>query len=474
MIKHKDIIFVCVWLAFTETQTHFRMSSIIALDTLKIDQKETISNALSFVQKKAQEQFMQYQAPSKPVKFYKVTQDEEQASVQLPFKFAKCICGSYLNDSIQFETKDYRFISSLRENQIVPSAKCIEILRASRSVTLCLPPGYGKTIIGAYVASNLGLKTAVIVPRTTLCSQWKKTFMLHTNMRVAVVGDHDTEITTEDDVIICLDIRWSKIDESVRASCGFLIIDEAHMMCSESKVACFFAWKPRYIMAETATPYREDGMYSMITAIVGKETVYPEVSESPGAQVGTMVQKKPPFKAYVKKVDILIEEHQGAQGGVDYMKICSDLSTNDQYNLSIVDIIASNTGRKFIVLTRLVEHCSTLQRMLSERGISSDTLMGMKKEYKDTNVLIGTMSKIGVGFDEENQSMGFSGVKSDTLILAHTIKQKSHLVQYVGRVMRSNDPMMIMMTTRNKVLLRHVYQIRKELSQEGVSMGEYV
>jgi hypothetical protein len=44
--------------------------------------------------------------------------------------------------------------------------------------------------------------------------------------------------------------------------------------------------------------------------------------------------------------------------------------------------------------------------------------MGQKKGYNDSHVLVGTVSKMGVGFDEANVCENFQGVKSDTLVLA--------------------------------------------------------
>ena len=58
--------------------------------------------------------------------------------------------------------------------------------------------------------------------------------------------------------------RIDKIPQELLDAVGFLIIDEAHTFCTETRIKSLLRVKPRYIISCTATPDREDGLYSMI------------------------------------------------------------------------------------------------------------------------------------------------------------------------------------------------------------------
>ncbi len=107
-------------------------------------------------------------------------------------------------------------------------------------------PGFGKTILGASLASRVKLMTVILVHREILTVQWKKTFEDFTTAKVWIVGEKNPP--SECDVIICMDTRWHLIPKFMKDACGFLIIDEAHAFCTPTHVGCLLAFHPKYMI----------------------------------------------------------------------------------------------------------------------------------------------------------------------------------------------------------------------------------
>jgi superfamily II DNA or RNA helicase len=211
-----------------------------------------------------------------PVLFYNVHDN----IVDLPYLFAASLFQITPNIDIPYPTTQLTFTGTLRENQVTVEQESWDQLEKYGTSTLGLYPGFGKTILGAKLASRAKLMTVVLVHREILTTQWKKTFEDFTNASVWIVGEKTPPPIC--DVIICMDTRWDKIPKQMRDSIGFLIIDEAHAFCTPTHVGCLLAFHPKYIVIESATLEREDGMDSMIYAIAGEHGVFREMELNEG------------------------------------------------------------------------------------------------------------------------------------------------------------------------------------------------
>jgi hypothetical protein len=162
-----------------------------------------------------------------------------------------------------------------------------------------------------------------------------------------------------------------------------------------------------------------------------------------------------PYYLYCVHTAVMVNEEQGKEG-VRYDRLCADLAAHEYRNTIILNIIINNLHRKFIVLTRVAEHVEMLSRLFTQHSIAHDTLYGKKQSYRDSPVLIGTLSKIGVGFDEANACPDFQGIKSDCVILCHSIKQRGAFEQARGRVMRAAKPVVVWLQDQNAIPKRHL------------------
>jgi hypothetical protein len=88
-------------------------------------------------------------------------------------------------------------------------------------------------------------------------------------------------------------------------------------------------------------------------------------------------------------------------------------------------------------------------------------MAGHRKHYHDSKILIGTISKIGTGFDEQSACIDFSGERINMLILMGTTKSDTVVEQVLGRAFRADLPHIIIFVDNVQVVKRHWYVIKK-------------
>ena len=388
-----------------------------------------------------------------PILFYNIVGD----TVHLPYLFAASLFQTTPNVDIPYPITQLEFTGTLRQNQIPVEQESWDQLERFGTSTLGLFPGFGKTILGAKLASRAKLMTVVLVHREILTTQWRKTFQDCTNARVWIVGEKNPPPIC--DVIICMDTRTHLIPQQMRDSIGFLIVDEAHAFCTPTHVSCLLAFHPKYIVIESASLERDDGMHSMIYALAGNHGVYRE-SNIPFSVMKIMTNTKP------------VRKHN-RMGGVDWAALVQDTLMDQRRNQIILNLVRSNLDRKILILTSLRDHSTLLYDSLQQMGIPSDYLCGTKRGYTDSTVLVGTVSKIGTGFDPATSCPTYAGKPFDLLILACSIKKYSMLVQNVGRVFRAQFPTVMHLVDNDDIYKSHWYRARKWYIARGGTITDH-
>jgi len=428
------------------------MAYSIPLSKLSQDQKEFIRKML----------FLQPEVPFMKSKFSRFSNDStppilffhiEDDIVHLPFLFAGSLLKICPNLDLPFPKTSLEFKGSLRDYQIPVVKTAAEQLQRFGTSTLGLYPGFGKTIIGMKLAAIPQLLVCILVHREVLTMQWKKTAMdvtritqlddkgnlVYTDPRVWIVGEKNPPVLC--DVIICMDTRTHLIPKALKDAIGFLIIDEAHAFCTPSHVQCLLTFHPQYILAETATLERDDNMHTMIQAIVGTHAINKETDK--------------PFTVMKVNTNVKPERKMNKQGTLDYTALVRDTLFNERRNKIIIDLVLANKDKTIIILTSLVDHVMLLYNKLKELQVECAYMCGNTKNYKDSNVLVGTTSKIGTGFDSATVSTDYRGRPFELLILACSIKKYSMLVQNVGRCFRSKDPYVMHLVDNDDIYKNH-------------------
>ena len=316
--------------------------------------------------------------------------------------------------------------------------------------------GSGKSILGLELARLHQMKTLIIVDKKQLLYQWVAECKKFYGYTPGIIGDGKFEIK---DVTIGMVQTMSKYDNYELAELfGVVIVDECHGFVTDKRIDVIAEFRPTYLYGLTATAQRAkaDGRTKAINFIFG-ETVFEY------------------------NTDMLSPTVVPVETGITYcaksfQRVEQECVDNDTRNSIIALKVAENVekGRKVLVLTKRIEHYERIDAALEGSGfdvkvISSDDntrhdlLARLKTGDEDFDVLIGTYSLLGTGFDVP---------RLDTLILAASVKSDVLLKQSCGRILRilqekSKDPHIYDLIDNHLTYRRHWNERRKVYLERG-------
>lgn len=362
----------------------------------------------------------------------------------------RALHASVITPKARIPAEYSQFTSALRPAQQEAMREADAALAEETGCIFRMRPGFGKTVCAAYQIARLALRALVLCNRTNLLDQWINTFKNMTKLRVtcwdANAKRRAKQVDWENvDVVVSSNRCMSDIPRSFLDSVGTLVVDEAHLFCTPGNVPVLLSTMPEYAIACTATPEREDGMHEMIYQVFGTRQI--------------TALNDVPYKLY--RVDAPFRPSTGDGPNIDWTTVVHSLVACGERNRAIVRLAAhlarlplkslasasaaapsaSGARRKVLILTRMADHVETLEKMLNDEGVGAvATLYRDKRSYRDAPILIGTMSKISVGFDEANACEDEIEQRIDALILVTSIKDKGSIEQTFGRAFRSKNP----------------------------------
>lgn len=429
-------------------------------------------------------------AASPPILFY--TWDSAKRHLRVPFRYGVGLTKSFPNDKIERPRRPISFTGQLFDRQVPVAEEAMEHLKKQGATTIRVYPGFGKTILAAYIAAQLGETVLVLAHREILVEQWAGTFLSVTDADVWVVNrklapgevplvpkrradgssgpppppekkgksqkggkkksakKEEPEIAPSPEpvemvvpnVLICMDQRWKWLTEEVRDSVGMLVIDEAHTFCTPSRVETILSFRPKYVVAETATLERTDGLHAMIQSVCGTHGII-KISEKPFHVTKLMTGVRP-------------ERRTTKQGKIDWAHLVRTTLMREERNELIYSIVQANPSFKILVLTSLVAHAKELSKGLNERGVSADFMAGTKKKYRECACLCASTSKVGTGFDQNaTNCIGYDGVRFNLVLMVCSFKKEALLEQCVGRAFRSDSPNVIHFVDEDNIYKSH-------------------
>ena len=427
------------------------MAVRIKLDQLTEEQKKIIREKLYFQPKKTNfipNKFSFNAQEKDPIMFYWI--DKPNNEIILPYTFANALFNRHINSSLTYPHSKFSFTGKLRDYQIPIAEQALQHLKTTGTTLLNLGTGLGKSALSAYLSAQLEGVVLILTNRETIQKGWCETFANNTNAEVWVI-DSKMKIPSKCNVIITMDKKFEKIPEQIRRMISILVIDEMHMFMTASQVPVLLGTCPKYVIACSATPTRPDNMERMWYAIGGHHNIE--------------VKNTKQFTVYKLMTGIQTELEKNKMGTVDFSKLTAALSNNPTRNAFIIDLIEKNLNHKIMLLSWNKSHIKLLYDILKKRNVSVDYLIGNKSSYIDSQVLLGSISKVSTGFDSKNVAIDFDGMDISMLILVGTTKSHNLHIQSIGRAFRCDHPIIVDAVDSDRISLAH-WRARKKNYEE--------
>lgn len=324
----------------------------------------------------------------------------------------------------------FLFNAQLREHQ----QAVIESISKKDLGVIVAPPGSGKTIVALKIISNKQQSALIIVHRKQLVEQWierVETFLGIPKHEIGKIGQGKSKIGNKITIatIQTLTKETEKNGSDVlKANFGIIIVDECHHIPAETFRSTVAKLQTFYLYGLTATPFRKYNDDKLIFTHLGEV-----IAEIKPNEVSDLQQAK----IIIRNTELDIPFNSKTDQFETLSKTLIHDSTRNKLILN--DVTAElKKGKKVVIITERKEHIDSLHQYLKQSyetitlsGDGSEANRNSKwKILKDGNyqILITTGQFFGEGTDLQN---------ANCLLLVYPFSFKGKLIQYIGRVQRS-------------------------------------
>jgi len=368
--------------------------------------------------------------------------DVDGEDLYLPFAFART----------HFEitrrtgpTEQSQFTAQLREQQKQVYRSALHELNAKGFSMISARPGFGKTITALAIACELRMKTVVVVNKLILVSQWRESAAAFTTGTMQYVTSSTKTLDASAAFYVVNAINVIKKERNFWAPIKFLIVDELHQIVTRVLTKSLLRFVPDAVLGLSATPFRFDEYDKAIKWFFGSTPI--------GKRLNVQ------HSVTVVKTDWTPQALRYTRKGVDWNSVLEAQASANERNELIVAFCSNRPERMWLVLVKRVAHAIALASKFNANGIACATLVGTAVTFdKTSKVLIGTTSKIGVGFD-------YAAI--DALCIAADVK--NYFVQFLGRCMRNPQvkPIVVDFEDDFGPLRKHLAERIKEYEKHG-------
>ena len=293
-----------------------------------------------------------------------------------------------------------------------------------RDGVIVAPTGSGKTLMAMGLIARLGVRSLILVHTRTLLDQTCAVVERSLGVQPGRLGGGHDDVR---DITVAMVQTVTRRDAAaLRDAFGLILLDEAHHCPAATFTEVVQRFRARWRIGLTATPERADALHPLLYATLGPELYR--------VRPGAMVDLGSLCAAAVQPVETSF------RGGrqLDRVEMVTRLCADPTRNAEVVQVVAATRGRHALVLSERVEHCEALTRLLLERQVPAQLLVGKMApaqrqaalaRFLDApeSVLVATSSLVGEGFDCPDL---------DTLYLAVPTGNTTRTTQALGRVLR--------------------------------------
>ena len=298
------------------------------------------------------------------------------------------------------------------------------------------PPGSGKTVIGLKIIVEKQQPALIIVHRKQLAEQWIEriqAFLGIPKNEIGTMGRGKNKIAKRITVAmiqsLSKELKKNEVND-IQNAFGTIIVDECHHIPAETFRDAISKLNTFYLYGLTATPFRKYNDGKLIFIHLGEVIAEIKPQDAGNHQRAKIIIRNTeldiPFNSKTDKFETL-------------SKILVHDSTRNK--LILEDITGElSKGKKAVIITERKEHIDTLYQYLKQSyetislsGEDSEANRSSKwKILKEGNyqVLIATGQFFGEGTDLQN---------AQCLFLVYPFSFQGKLIQYIGRVQRSEE-----------------------------------
>lgn len=371
-------------------------------------------------------------------RYFKLVEETEN-EVIIPRGFIGKIIRFCRENKIKYDFKDER--RKLKEASFLFNAQLLGhqqiVINAIEKKDLGIivaPPGSGKTIVGLKIIADKKQPALIITHRKQIADQWIErieTFLGIPKNEIGKIGQGKTKIGKQITVamIQSLSKELEKPDaRKILNAFGTIIVDECHHIPAETFRNAISKLQTFYLYGLTATPFRKYNDSKLIFIHLGEV-----IAEIKSNEIST--SKRP--KIIIRNTELDVPFNSKTDKFETLSKILvHDSSRNKSILGDVINELQSD--KKVVIITERKEHIDSLNQYLKQSyevitlsGEDSESAKNSKwKLLKEGNyqVLITTGQFFGEGTDLQN---------TNCLFLVYPFSFEGKLIQYIGRVQRS-------------------------------------
>lgn len=314
----------------------------------------------------------------------------------------------------------------------------LQSMREKDFGVIVAPPGSGKTIIALKMIAERGLPSLIILHRIQLLKQWVDRIQSFLGLNLSEIGEFSGRkkrigsFITVGMVQTLSKIKKNAIPED---NFGMIVVDECHHIPAKTFQKVMVKFNSFYTYGFTATPERKNRDEKIIFLYIGDI-----IHQMKGIKKDI---EKNDLKVIIKKTNIYIPFNKK----FDNINLLSKLIIFDSSrNMMIVKDVMEQikVRKKILILTERIEHVEILDQYLKKNyevititGEDNEKSRNEKfKEIENGNfqLVISTGQFFGEGLDIKNL---------DCLFLVYPFSFHGKLIQYIGRIQRSEGIKMI-------------------------------
>ena len=315
----------------------------------------------------------------------------------------------------------------------------LNALKSAKNGVLQAPCGSGKTQMGIALIKELGQKALWITHTTDLLNQSMNRAKQYFSGDFGVITDGKVHIGS--DITFATVQTLAKIDlTQYNDQWNVVIVDECHRAAgSPTKVKQFYKvlshLKARHKYGLSATLDRADGLIQSVFALLG-DIVYTITDQEVGSKI-----IKAQHIIIPTNLDDDIEQYVGTDGTLIYSNLIDYIYKDDDRNKLIIETIQAKSYRHQLILSHRVDHLYILKDLLNHIGIQSaiiyaGTPKGLREATLD-QVRSGQIKVLLATYNLAKEGLDIPIL--DTLHLVTPNKNKSIVIQSVGRIERNID-----------------------------------